>query len=160
MCIKNSVFSNVWIANGEQGRIIESNEKAVVVIFESAPGQKLTVPCGTESGPLDLAYAATCHKLQGSQAPIVCVVTVGGYKESMVTGNEWLYTALTRGQELCVLFSNHRVLRDLIVRLQAWGRRSHCLDWLAQDKEVVYNGRAERRLDNNPGLSGAGSLAL
>ena len=55
----------------------------------------------TEWNQLALAYAITCHKCQGSQAPYVIVV-LDNSAFTMLT-REWLYTAITRAQKYCTL---------------------------------------------------------
>lgn len=50
---------------------------------------------------LMLAYAATCHKLQGGEAPLVFVICHQQNKRPL--NREWLYTAITRGSHRVVL---------------------------------------------------------
>lgn len=52
---------------------------------------------------LMLAYAATCHKMQGGEAPLVFVIVHGTQKRPL--NREWLYTAITRASGRCVLLS-------------------------------------------------------
>lgn len=51
---------------------------------------------------LMLAYVATCHKLQGGEAPLVFVIVHQANKRML--NREWLYTAITRASARCVLF--------------------------------------------------------
>lgn len=51
-----------------------------------------------------LAYAITCHKAQGSEYRRVIVVTCSA--NSQMLSREWLYTAVTRARENCVLVYN------------------------------------------------------
>jgi exodeoxyribonuclease V alpha subunit len=48
---------------------------------------------------LELAYAITCHKAQGSSAATVVLMTDDG---ALVT-REWLYTGVTRARNLVLL---------------------------------------------------------
>ncbi|EIF28726.1 ATP-dependent exoDNAse (exonuclease V), alpha subunit/helicase superfamily I member [Burkholderia sp. Ch1-1] len=48
---------------------------------------------------IELAYAITCHKAQGSSSEAVIVVV----EDSVLVTREWLYTAITRGRELVLL---------------------------------------------------------
>ena len=54
-----------------------------------------------EWNQISLAYAITCHKCQGSQAPYVIVGLDNGSHPLLI--REWLYTAITRAQKYCVL---------------------------------------------------------
>jgi exodeoxyribonuclease V alpha subunit len=63
-------------------------------------------------GDIELAYAITCHKAQGSSAHVVVVVV----EASPLVTREWLYTAITRGRELVLLACDEAILRDAIAR--------------------------------------------
>ena len=57
---------------------------------------------------IDLAYAITCHKAQGSQAKRVIVVLA----KSRLVDPSWLYTAITRAEEQVVLIGDRSVLAE------------------------------------------------
>lgn len=63
-------------------------------------------------GDLDLGYATTIHKAQGSEYPIVLIPVVQAH------GHMWyrklLYTAVTRAKKRVVLIGSENVLRDAI----------------------------------------------
>ncbi len=48
---------------------------------------------------LDFAYAITCHKFQGSEAPNVLIIDDGFCKYNPDQRRRWLYTAITRAKE-------------------------------------------------------------
>lgn len=50
---------------------------------------------------LMLAYVATCHKMQGGECPLVFVIAHQSNKRPL--NREWLYTAVTRASQRCVL---------------------------------------------------------
>ena len=62
---------------------------------------------------IELAYAITCHKAQGSSAStVVLIVDDGG----LVT-REWLYTGVTRGRELVLLnVASHKKFGESVAR--------------------------------------------
>jgi exodeoxyribonuclease V alpha subunit len=91
------------VYNGEIGRIIRvhADDKQLVVGFED-------VRVAYEFSELDqlqLAYAMTIHKSQGSEYP-VAVIAMHSTHYIMLRRN-LLYTALTRAQELAVIVGNY-----------------------------------------------------
>jgi exodeoxyribonuclease V alpha subunit len=68
---------------------------------------------------LDLAYALTCHKLQGSQAARVIIAI----EKTILLEPSWLYTAITRAERQAVLVGNPDHLRTGVSRQPAWAER-------------------------------------
>jgi ATP-dependent exoDNAse (exonuclease V) alpha subunit len=92
-----------YIANGEVGLAATDTNGWMNVVFAGRPGlrfgySKRDFPSG--SGPLDLAYALTVHKSQGSEFKKVFVILP---KNSRLLSRELVYTALTRSREQLVL---------------------------------------------------------
>lgn len=83
--------------NGLLGVVIEISGERVQIHFdgESKPRE---LPEEAEVD-VDLAYAITCHKAQGSSAATVVLLADDG---GLVT-REWLYTGLTRARELVLI---------------------------------------------------------
>jgi exodeoxyribonuclease V alpha subunit len=61
---------------------------------------------------IELAYAITCHKAQGSSAHAVIVVC----EDTALVTREWLYTGVTRGRELVIIVGDIAVLNKAIDR--------------------------------------------
>lgn len=113
-----STKPEAFVANGELGRIIELQESFLLVEL-SSPRRVIRVPRGksktdkqaepiegekTSTGcTFDLGYGLTCHKMQGSSARWV-VVMLDSYPGALrVASREWLYTAISRAEQLCYL---------------------------------------------------------
>ena len=62
-----------------------------------------------EVGSLMTAYAATCHKMQGGEAPTIIVIVHDAHKSMLY--REWLYTAVTRASEKCILLYTDHALK-------------------------------------------------
>lgn len=77
-------------------------------------GEEIVRPFDTVGGiqGLTLAYAMTCHKLQGSECKTVIVVVHSAV--ARMCYREWLYTAVTRGAERVVLLYNGRGLSSAL----------------------------------------------
>lgn len=92
-----------YLANGEVG-VMAKTKKWLNATFAGRPNltfrySKRDFPGG--AGPLELAYALTVHKSQGSEFRKVFVVLP---KNCRLISRELLYTALTRSREKLVLF--------------------------------------------------------
>lgn len=61
---------------------------------------------------IDLAYAITCHRSQGSGWKNVIVGL--NYSAYMMLNKQWCYTALTRASKYCVMVAENRALRHAI----------------------------------------------
>ena len=95
------------IFNGDIGKIsrIDSEPTQVIVDFEGE--RRATYEAG-ELDELDLAYAITIHKSQGSEFPVV-VMPVSTQHYMMMQRN-LIYTGITRGKRLVVLLGQQRAL--------------------------------------------------
>src|SRR5690606_6781528 len=86
----------VDIFNGTLGYIYDVNikEKSVLVQFEGITGL-VALEQGNGMDNIDLAYAATCHRMQGSGIrDIICGLSFDAYK---LLSRQMLYTMVTRG---------------------------------------------------------------
>ncbi len=105
VCTKNCSAKNnnrktkVRICNGDFGRVIEIDKSKLVVEF-SHPQRVVEFPRYSDDGAnvtsLDLAYAATCHKMQGSSAKVIIVAAENSFGAEMVSDRNWWNTAISR----------------------------------------------------------------
>lgn len=87
------------LVNGLLGRVLEVNENGTEVMIHW-DGNEVPTPLPKEAREdIDLAYAVTCHKAQGSAARHVIVAV----ERSRIVTREWLYTAITRAKHNVVL---------------------------------------------------------
>lgn len=96
-------FDDHYLANGEVGLVASDKKGWLNVAFAGRSDlrfgySKRDFPGG--AGPLELAYALTVHKSQGSEFRKVFVVLP---KDCQLLTRELLYTALTRSREQLVL---------------------------------------------------------
>lgn len=92
-----------YLANGEVGLVATAKHPWMNIIFAGRSGlsfgySKRDFPGG--AGPLELAYALTVHKSQGSEFKKVFVVVP---KNCRLLSRELIYTALTRSREQLML---------------------------------------------------------
>lgn len=94
------------VYNGDRG-IIKSISPARMVVTFDLWGD-IVFPRGSYRN-IELGYALSCHKLQGSEADYIIV----GFDMSsaILLTKEWLYTAITRAKKRCILACERTALR-------------------------------------------------
>jgi exodeoxyribonuclease V alpha subunit len=102
------------IINGDIGyvRDIDARDRTITVAFEN-PERVVELPL--YENDLDLAYAITCHKFQGSEARII-VVPIHRSFGPLIMQRQWLYTAVSRAREVCVLVGQREEIPKIIQR--------------------------------------------
>jgi exodeoxyribonuclease V alpha subunit len=97
------------IVNGEMGTIkkINPEEKTAIIEFEYA--SKIIELKRSDLLHIRHAYAASCHKYQGSESPvIIALLTMAHYP---LLYRSMLYTLITRGRELVTIVGDRKALR-------------------------------------------------
>lgn len=99
------------VFNGDCGIIqaIDSYNKELTVVFDEE--KQVTYGMG-EVDELELAYAITIHKSQGSEYPAVVIPLLGG--PPVLMNRNLLYTAVTRGKTCVTLVGSRQAVCDMI----------------------------------------------
>ena len=99
------------IFNGDIGTIerIDKEYGIVVVVFDE---DRVVEYDNSVLDELELAYALTVHKSQGSEFPIVVMPIT--YVAPMLATRNLLYTAITRGKEVVVLCGMEKYMRGMV----------------------------------------------
>jgi exodeoxyribonuclease V alpha subunit len=107
------------VFNGDLGHIIsiDTDPLKISVRFE---GERLVEYEPGELDELQLAYAMTIHKSQGSEFP--CVILPVSTQHYVLLERSLVYTGLTRARRLAVLVGDPRAL-ELAVKKQESRRR-------------------------------------
>ena len=128
----------VFVANGELGRVQDVFEKLTVAEF-SGPKRVVKIPRGTDGDgdsdtgcQFDLGYAVTCHKMQGSECPVVLVALDEYPGARMVCGREWLYTAISRAKKACLLVGKVSTAKSMCLRVALEKRKTLLTELLSQ----------------------------
>lgn len=96
--------------NGLLG-VVDSIAGPEVAILWDGEREPRSLPKAAEAD-IELAYAITCHRAQGSSAHAVVIVV----EESRLVTREWIYTAITRSRELVILVGDQVALTKAIAR--------------------------------------------
>jgi len=104
---------------------------------------KIEMAFGTlaEVATLMIAYVVTCHKMQGGEAPFIVVICHQAHKRML--HREWLYTAITRASERCVLLHTRSGITSALSKQKIKGRN-------LKEKVESFN-----KLQDKGGLFGA-----
>ena len=73
-----------------------------------------------EVGSLMTAYVVTCHKMQGGESPTVVIIVHDAHRAMLY--REWLYTAITRASEKCILIYTEAALKVALNKQNIKGR--------------------------------------
>ena len=105
------IDKGMGVFNGDMGRIREINEAASTLIVEFDEGKRVSYPF-SELDQLELSYAITIHKSQGSEYPAVILPLLGGPR--MLLTRNLLYTAVTRAKSCVTILGRGDVIREMI----------------------------------------------
>jgi exodeoxyribonuclease V alpha subunit len=109
------IEKGVGVFNGDMGiiRIIDSFAQSVTVEFDE--GRIVEYPFGLLE-ELELSYAITIHKSQGSEYPAVVIPLMSGPRPLM--NRNLLYTAVTRARKCVTLVGDDGVFARMIENVQ------------------------------------------
>ncbi len=130
-----AVDSGQGVFNGDIGVITEIHEKSrmLTVMFDEGRQVEYTY---TNLDELELAYAITIHKSQGSEYPAVILPLIGGPK--MLLNRNLLYTAVTRAKKCVIIVGSRDTLNEMIENV---------------DTRVRHSGLKERIVERNAKLN-------
>ncbi len=98
------IDSGTGIFNGDMGIVREINEYSQDVVVEYDEHRRVRYPF-SDLDEIELSYAITIHKSQGSEYPAVVMPILGGPR--MLLNRNLLYTAVTRAKStVCILGSS------------------------------------------------------
>ena len=115
------VEQGTGVFNGDMGVIREINDFAETMTVEFEEGRKVEYPYKLLE-ELELAYAITIHKSQGSEYPAVVIPLLSG--PSMLMNRNLLYTAVTRARKCVTLVGNDAAFVQMIQNISQQKRYS------------------------------------
>ena len=124
-----TVDKGLGIFNGDMGIIRQINDFAEQMIIEFDEGRMVEYPYKLLD-ELELAYAITIHKSQGSEYPAVVIPLLGG--PMMLMNRNLLYTAVTRARKCVTLVGNEVTFQQMIQNTSQQKRYSGLCDRLKE----------------------------
>ena len=106
ICTQNDY--DIDVRNGDIGYVVNKVGKNIRVEFDG----EMKLFHNNKIDYLDLAYAITVHKSQGSEYPNVVMPIVDDHR--IMLTRKLIYTAITRGKQNVCLIGSKRVLREAL----------------------------------------------
>lgn len=105
------VDTGVGVFNGDMGKIVTINDYAQNIIVEYEEHKMVTYSY-QQLEELELAYAITIHKSQGSEYPAVIIPLLSGPK--MLCNRNLLYTGVTRARKCVTILGRSDMIQEMI----------------------------------------------
>lgn len=105
------IDKGVGVFNGDMGIVKEINEAAQLLTVEFDEGRQVEYSF-SQLEELELAYAVTIHKSQGSEYPAVILPILSGPK--LLFNRNLLYTAVTRARRCVTILGSSQTLHEMV----------------------------------------------
>ena len=122
------------VYNGDIGRIIELDKERDSLKIEFYDGNIVSYK-KEDIKDLDLSYAITIHKSQGSEFD--CVVIPMMPTSFMLLNRNLLYTAITRAKKLVILIGEKRILKQMVKNNKTSQRLTNLSFWIKELSEAL-----------------------
>ncbi|MCR5396895.1 MAG: ATP-dependent RecD-like DNA helicase [Lachnospiraceae bacterium] len=128
-----TINSGTGVFNGDVGILKDINEFASFMTIEFEDGKIVEYPFKNQE-ELELAYAITIHKSQGSEYPAVVIPLMRG--PELLMNRNLIYTAITRAQKCVVMVGQPQVFMEMIRNTKQTVRYSG-LEYRLREKEKM-----------------------
>ncbi len=120
--IKNTRTDTGYIVNGDIGQIIDYPGKGKMTVHFFDPDREVELPKSDKANDLLLAYCVTCHRMQGSEAPVIIIPVHKSF--GFFVNRSWIYTAISRAKQICITVGQFRAIETAIGRQDAVVRKT------------------------------------
>ncbi len=125
------IDKGMGVFNGDMGRILEIRESASELVVEYDEGRRVTYPFSLLE-ELELSYAITIHKAQGSEYPAVILPLLNGPR--LLFNRNLLYTGVTRAKNCVTILGSCDTVYSMIEN-ESENRRYTSLDLRIRELE-------------------------
>ena len=126
-----TIDKGLGIFNGDMGIIKEINTYEETVTVEYDEQRKVKYPYALLD-ELELAYAITIHKAQGSEYPAVVIPLLQGPRQ--LYNRNLLYTAITRARQCVTLVGSDNVFQEMILNTSELKRNTSLSERICEFK--------------------------
>lgn len=130
--MQNTNNYELGVFNGDIGKIIsiDTEDKTVTVSFQGMDEEVVYTKADIDE--LELAYATTVHKSQGSEYP--AVIVVADRSQYIMLQRTLFYTAVTRAKKACIVISNDDAVRQMVYNKAKDNRNSYLMERIVKEK--------------------------
>ena len=125
-----AIEKGLGVFNGDMGVVRKINDYTETMTVEFDEGRMVEYPFKMLE-ELELAYAITIHKSQGSEYPAVVIPLLNGPK--MLMNRNLLYTAVTRARKCVTLVGNENTFYEMAANVTEQKRYSGLKDRLMEE---------------------------
>ena len=129
------IDKGMGIFNGDMGVIKEINESAQVLTVEYDEHRLVEYPFSSLD-EIELAYAITIHKSQGSEYPAVILPLLSG--PAMLFNRNLLYTGVTRARKCVTILGSSRTVQEMIDNARENRRYTGLNDRIKEIEGKIY----------------------
>lgn len=105
------IDKGMGVFNGDMGIVKEINEYSQELVIEFDESRRVTYPFH-QLDEIELSYAVTIHKSQGSEYPAVIIPLLTGPR--MLFNRNLLYTGVTRARSCVTILGSRQAIEDMI----------------------------------------------
>lgn len=134
-----AVERGMGIFNGDMGVVRRIHEITELMTVEFDEGRIVEYPF-KQLEELELAYAVTIHKSQGSEYPAVVIPLLSGPR--MLMNRNLLYTAVTRAKKCVTLVGDERTFYDMADNVSEQKRYSGLKDQILENQCICADTKA------------------
>lgn len=97
------------VVNGDIGKVLDVLPKKYIIEFYDP---ERTVEIDRSKNHLLHAYCITCHRFQGSEAPVIIIPVHSSF--AFFANRSWIYTAISRARTLCITIGDFSAIEQMI----------------------------------------------
>lgn len=122
--------ASTFLVNGDMGQVLQcdpDSNKMIVKFFDP----ERVVSINRKKNDLLRAYCITCHRAQGSEAPVI-IIPFHKTFQFILTRN-WIYTAISRAKVMCFTVGQFSAIEKAIDREEMSTRKTQLAKKIAEE---------------------------
>jgi len=143
---------DLQLFNGDEGTVEKVNPQERVMLAKFDGRSVILDRVALED--ITLSYAATVHKSQGSEYPVVVVPVTTSH--SIMLFRNLIYTAMTRAKTACIIVGQKEALRKAVANNNPSRRNTTLAERIISERKIRREKKLERKAKDVRGKRGIG----